>query len=360
MKIKEDQQISNVEIEKYYKILNLEPGASLEEVRQAYRHQALIWHPDRYPQNSILQAEAEAKFKEISHAYETLKTDLSSPYPTLPTPPVVTEPVEVPPTPPVVTEPVEVPPTSPPLPMGWLTGVFLSYAIIAWILTTLKIPSWVWVFLSVGWLMVTIAASEDSESGQPWLMALIFAGAIAGWVLGNEAGGMITALVWGGVGLGLGAMAGSESPAKGVIGLLTIMGIAAIAGLIAGTKKGDWLSSLVGGGFGSIMGLMLGIILDAIFRSRAKLGTGSLLGLVLGGWIGAWIGAGKQAMMRVIQRMQPEVIIAAWGAIAVVAGTVAQMVAGEKLLASYNGFYTFLILAITSGLGLSFGWWLAH
>ena len=58
--------------------------------------------------------------------------------------------------------------------------------------------------------------------------------------------------------------------------------------------------------------------------------------------------------------MQPEVIIAAWGAIAVVAGVVAQMVAGEKLLASYNGFYTFSILAITSGLGLSFGWWLAQ
>lgn len=350
-----------MEIEECYKILEIKPGASLEEVRQAYRHQALIWHPDRYPQNSILQAEAEAKFKEISQAYETLKTDLSSPYPTLPTPPV--SPVSpVPPTSPTSPTPPAPPasPTSSAFPIGWLTGVFLSYAIIAGILTTLKIPSWVWVFLSVGWLMVTIAASEDSESGQPWLIALIFAGAIAGWVLGNEAGGMITAVVWGGIGLGLGAIAASESPAKGIIGLLTIMGIAAIAGLIAGTKRGNWLSSLVGGGFGSIMGLMLGIILDAIFRSRAKVGTGSLFGLVLGGWIGAWIGAGKQAMMRVIQRMQPEVIIAAWGAIAVVAGTVAQMVAGEKLLASYNGFYTFLILAITSGLGLSFGWWLAY
>ena len=65
-------------------------------------------------------------------------------------------------------------------------------------------------------------------------------------------------------------------------------------------------------------------------------------------------------MMGIIERTQPEVIIGAWGAIAIVAGVVAQMVAGEKLLASYNGFYTFLILAMTSGLGFSFGWWLAH
>lgn len=336
-----------MEIEEYYKILQIQPGASFEEVRQAYRHLALIWHPDRYPQNSTSQAEAEAKFKQISHAYETLRTHLSNPYP--PTSPAS----HAPPAPPA-------PPPSPTLPLGWLTGVFLNYTLMAWMLTILKIPPWVWVFASVAWLLVTIAASEDSESGQSWLMALIIAGAIAGWVLGNEAGGLITAFVWGVVGIGLGAIAGSETPSKGIIGLLAVMGIAAIAGLIAGTRRGNWLSSIFGGGFGAMMGLMLGMILDAMFRSKAKLGTGSLFGFVLGAWIGAWIGAGKKAMMRVIEGMPPEVIIAAWGAIAVVAGVVAQMVAGEKLLTSYNGFYTFLILAITSSLGLSFGWWLAQ
>ncbi|MGL5134180.1 MAG: J domain-containing protein, partial [Planktothrix sp.] len=66
-----------MEIEKSYKILDLKPGVSLEEVRQAYRHLALIWHPDRYPQNSPLQIQAEAQFKEISDAYETLKTHLT-------------------------------------------------------------------------------------------------------------------------------------------------------------------------------------------------------------------------------------------------------------------------------------------
>ncbi|MGL5135102.1 MAG: J domain-containing protein, partial [Planktothrix sp.] len=249
---------------------------------------------------------------------------------------------------------------APSIPLGWLTGVFICYTLIAWILITLKIPFWVWIFGLIAWFTITLVASEDSDSSQPWLISLMFAGAIAGWLLGNQAGGMITATVWGIVGIGLGAIAGSETASKSVIGLLTVMGIAAIAGLIAGTRRGNWLGSCLGGGFGVIMGLMLGIILDAMFQSKAKLGTGSLFGLVLGGWIGAWIGAGQKAMIRVIERLQPEVIIAAWGAIALVAGVVAQMVAGEKLLASYNGFYTFLILGIISGLGFSFGLWLAY
>ncbi|WP_040957649.1 J domain-containing protein [Planktothrix agardhii] len=342
-----------MEIEKYYKILDLKPGVSLEEVRQAYRHLALIWHPDRYPQNSLLQIQAEAKFKEISHAYETLKTHLS--YPTSPAPPTFTT-FTPPPTPP--TSPTS--PTSPTIPLGWLTGVFVCYTLIAWILITLKIPFWVWIFGLIAWFTITLVASKDSDSSQPWLISLMFAGAIAGWVLGKETGGVITATVWGMVGIGLGAIAGSETASKSVIGLLTVMGIAAIAGLIAGTRRGNWLGSVFGGGFGVIMGLMLGIILDAIFQSRAKLGTGSLFGLLLGGWIGAGIGAGQKAIMRVIEQIQPELIIAAWGAIALVAGVVAQMVAGEKLLASYNGFYTFLILGIISGLGFSFGLWLAY
>jgi hypothetical protein len=340
-----------VEIEKYYKILDLKPGVSLEEVRQAYRHLALIWHPDRYPQDSPLQIEAEAKFKEISHAYETLKTHLS--HPTSPTSPAS----PAPPTPP--TSPAPPAPPAPTIPLGWLTGVFICYTLIAWILITLKIPFWVWIFGLIAWFTITLVASEDSDSSQPWLISLMFAGAIAGWVLGNEAGGLITATVWGMVGIGLGAIAGSETVSKSVIGLLTVMGIAAIAGLIAGTRRGNWLGSVFGGGFGVIMGLMLGIILDAIFQSGAKLGTGSLFGLLLGGWIGAGIGAGQKAIMGG-EPIQPEVIIAAWGAIALIAGVVAQMVAGEKLLVSYNGFYTFLILGITSGLGFSFGLWLAH
>ncbi|WP_242046526.1 J domain-containing protein [Cylindrospermum sp. FACHB-282] len=60
------------DINKAYKILGLKPGASGEEVKQAYRQMAKIWHPD-----SILEPEkklkAEEKIKEINQAYEKLK-----------------------------------------------------------------------------------------------------------------------------------------------------------------------------------------------------------------------------------------------------------------------------------------------
>ena len=37
-------------LEQYYKVLGLEPGASLDEINQAYKDLAFIWHPDRLPQ----------------------------------------------------------------------------------------------------------------------------------------------------------------------------------------------------------------------------------------------------------------------------------------------------------------------
>src|SRR5262245_9087838 len=52
----------------YYGLLGIEPGASEEEIRRAYRRQALRWHPDR---NAGDPAAAE-RFKEISEAYAVL------------------------------------------------------------------------------------------------------------------------------------------------------------------------------------------------------------------------------------------------------------------------------------------------
>lgn len=49
----------------YYSLLEVPRGASAEEVRRAYRRLALLYHPDK---NAT--AEAEARFKEISKAYE--------------------------------------------------------------------------------------------------------------------------------------------------------------------------------------------------------------------------------------------------------------------------------------------------
>ncbi|HUU57013.1 MAG TPA: molecular chaperone DnaJ [bacterium] len=51
----------------YYEVLGVSRGASLEEVKKAYRRLALEFHPDRNP-----SAEATEKFKEASEAFEVL------------------------------------------------------------------------------------------------------------------------------------------------------------------------------------------------------------------------------------------------------------------------------------------------
>ncbi len=53
----------------YYAVLEVHPVASAEEIKKAYRLQALRWHPDKNPDNP---KEAEEKFKAISEAYQTL------------------------------------------------------------------------------------------------------------------------------------------------------------------------------------------------------------------------------------------------------------------------------------------------
>lgn len=55
--------------EDYYKLLGVEKGAAADEIKKAYRKMAVKWHPDKNPGD----ADAEAKFKEISEAYEVLK-----------------------------------------------------------------------------------------------------------------------------------------------------------------------------------------------------------------------------------------------------------------------------------------------
>ncbi|MBN3280935.1 DNJB4 protein, partial [Polyodon spathula] len=51
----------------YYKILGIQKGAADEDIKKAYRKQALKWHPDKNK-----SANAEEKFKEIAEAYEVL------------------------------------------------------------------------------------------------------------------------------------------------------------------------------------------------------------------------------------------------------------------------------------------------
>ena len=55
----------------YYQTLGVAKNVSKEELKSAYRKLALKYHPDRNPGN----AQAEAHFKEVTHAYTILCDD---------------------------------------------------------------------------------------------------------------------------------------------------------------------------------------------------------------------------------------------------------------------------------------------
>src|SRR5258708_5331603 len=53
----------------YYETLGISKSANAEEIKKAYRKQALAWHPDKHTGD---KTEAERKFKEINEAYQVL------------------------------------------------------------------------------------------------------------------------------------------------------------------------------------------------------------------------------------------------------------------------------------------------
>jgi curved DNA-binding protein CbpA len=67
-----------MEIKRCFEILDLDPGASQDEAKQAYKDIVNVWHPDRFSGNLRLKEKAEGKIKEINAAYDTVKSFLSS------------------------------------------------------------------------------------------------------------------------------------------------------------------------------------------------------------------------------------------------------------------------------------------
>lgn len=61
-------------LDEYYKVLELEPGASLEEIQQGYKDLAMVWHPDRFPNHPRLQQKAHKKLQQINEAHQHLRS----------------------------------------------------------------------------------------------------------------------------------------------------------------------------------------------------------------------------------------------------------------------------------------------
>jgi len=61
------------DINRYFEILGLKPGASLDEVKEAYLDLVKVWHPDRFAHDPKLQQKAQEKLKEINDAFQKVQ-----------------------------------------------------------------------------------------------------------------------------------------------------------------------------------------------------------------------------------------------------------------------------------------------
>ncbi len=66
-----------MDIRKCCDLLDLRPGYSQADLKQAYKDLAQVWHPDRFAHNARLKQKAEDKLKQINTAYEVLDQALA-------------------------------------------------------------------------------------------------------------------------------------------------------------------------------------------------------------------------------------------------------------------------------------------
>jgi DnaJ domain len=447
------------DIDRYYEILEIESGSSLEEVKQAYRDLAFVWHPDRYAHNDRLQQKAAQKLTEINDAYQHLLFFLSQaefvpiepefqPPPPAPTREILNRKgLRQPATKPnfkkgqnrpnttskrqkifksknnskaapnrkkTLREPNLRPEASHPkysdthgfsvptnrnyanpkrqskkrfqwqnliglrkkrrnfynpkysysiVPWSPLLLSVASYALTSWILTQSAAPQWMWVLICCAdWLWAAILVTEGWATPRVWLTALMLAGAVGGAIAGFQAGGeggAVTGAAWAIAGGSLGAIASSEAESKVVACVLAAASVVAVVGLMAGTGSGDWTKAVIEAVCGAIAGLTLGLGAELALQSRVSPGLGGLAGMGIGAIAGTFSGAGLEAIGLAFLLAGSKGVYGIWAAIGIVAGVTARIVAGERAIGTSSGLYTFVLLAVTSGLGLWLGNWLA-
>lgn len=63
-----------IEAERYYRTLDLDPGATPEEIHQGYLDLTWVWHPDRFSGHPRLQQKAHCKLQELNEAHARLRS----------------------------------------------------------------------------------------------------------------------------------------------------------------------------------------------------------------------------------------------------------------------------------------------
>lgn len=61
----------------FLKTLELNEEASWSEIKERYREQIKVWHPDQFADDERLQGKCEEKTKQINYAYSRLKAFLN-------------------------------------------------------------------------------------------------------------------------------------------------------------------------------------------------------------------------------------------------------------------------------------------
>jgi hypothetical protein len=69
-----------VTLDESYRVLELKPGASDDEVRRAHHDLSKVWHPDRFAHDPALRQKAEEKLKTINQAFETIRASREGGY----------------------------------------------------------------------------------------------------------------------------------------------------------------------------------------------------------------------------------------------------------------------------------------